>query len=87
MPLDLHNVYLFAMLAIPLIVIRMTSDHGPWFGLLCSVVIFIALAGRVLAHGTDLRRRGPDRWKTYVFTNIAFNILCTISVFGLFWVN
>ncbi len=87
MPIDLHNVYLFVMLAVPLIVIRMMSDHGLWFGTLCSVVVFLVLGGRVLAHGNDLRKRGPDRWKEYVFVNLAFNFVCTIAVFGLYLID
>ena len=84
MPIDLHNVYLFVMLAVPLIVIRMTSGHGLWFGALCSIVVFLVLGGRVWAHGNDLRKRGPDRWRKYVFVNLAFNTVCTIAVLGLY---
>ncbi len=64
----------------------MTPFHGVWLGLLCSVLVFLFLGGRVLTHGIDLRKNDSDGWKEYVYVNLVFNFFCGIAVLVLFCV-
>ena len=85
--IDLHNVYLFVLLFVPLIVVRFTSDYGWLFGAVVGAILFVLLAGRVLTHSIDLRKFGRDDWHQYTLANIAFNTVAGLATFALFAVR
>ena len=82
--IDLHNVYLFVLLFVPLLVVRFTSDHGWFFGAIAGSILFALLAGRVLTHSIDLRHIGRDDWHHYTIANIAFNTAAGLATFAVF---
>lgn len=83
---DLHNVYLFLVLIVPLVVIRFTSGRGLWYGVVGGPAMFVVLAGRIATRGNDIRRHKPDRYFAYFVPNIIFNIVASLLTFGMFTV-
>jgi hypothetical protein len=80
--IDLHNVVLFVVLSAMSLALARNCPHrlagGEFF---FAGVTFVVLAGRVVAHGMDLRRT-PD-WKPYVVANALFNACATGIVFAI----
>ncbi|MEZ5940502.1 MAG: hypothetical protein R3C18_03855 [Planctomycetaceae bacterium] len=83
---DLHNVYLFLVLIVPLAVIRFTSGRGLWYGVVGGSAMIVVLTGCIVTRGNDIRRHHPDRYLAYFVPNIIFNIVTSFLTFGMFTV-
>lgn len=84
---DLHNVYLFLVVFVPLAFIRFMTGNGFWFGVVGGAAMFVVLAGRIATRGNHIRRHHPDRYSAYFVPNIIFNIVASLLTFGMFTVR
>lgn len=82
--IDLRNVVQFGILLL-LSILASTVATGWVVGYIAGGISFLVLSGRVLTHGMDLSKNGPE-WRPYLFVNLLFNLLAAIVSGSVFLV-